>query len=76
VLTSHCAALRRTFRIAYVPASAFIGAFIVAGWLYSGAVGVVRGAILSAEAPPIISQLAADCVQSPIELRAAIAPVK
>jgi energy-converting hydrogenase Eha subunit E len=44
-------------------------------WLYSGAVGVVRGAILSAEALPIISQLAVDCVQSPIELRAAIASV-
>lgn len=45
---------------------------IYTSWrLYSGVVGVVRGAILSAEAPPIISQLAADCVQSPIELRAA-----
>lgn len=49
---------------------------IYIGWrLYSGVVGVVRGAILSAEVPPIISQLAADCVQSLVELQAAIALV-
>lgn len=49
------------------------GGIYTSWWLYNGTVRVVRSAILSAEAPPIIPQLAADCVQSPIELRTAIA---